>query len=73
MLHKVLPFSKTFIARLNTNGAKDNTFDNDAIAYYNSAVGNYDEGRRIFVNTLNDYYLCGAVWKVNQDYDYSIS
>jgi uncharacterized delta-60 repeat protein len=65
-------FSKTFIARLNTNGAKDNTFDNDAIAYYNSAVGNYDEGRRIFVNTLNDYYVCGAVWKVNQDYDYSL-
>lgn len=65
-------FSKTFIARLNSNGAKDNTFDNDAIAYYNSAAGNYDEGRRIFFNAINDYYVCGAAWKANQDYDYSL-
>ena len=65
-------FSKTFIARLNSNGYKDYTFDTDAIAYYNSALGNYDEGRRIFANTVNDYYVIGATWKANQDWDYSL-
>lgn len=65
-------FSKTFIVRLNSNGTKDNSFDTDAIAYYNSGVGNYDEGRRIFANTTNDYFVCGATWKANQDYDYAV-
>lgn len=65
-------FSKTFIARLNADGSKDNSFDNDAIAYYNSAAGNYDEGRRIFANAANDYVVCGATWKVNLDYDYAM-
>ncbi len=65
-------FSKTFIARLNSNGSKDNSFNNDGIAYYNSAANNYDEGRRIFANTANDYFVCGATWRANQDYDYCL-
>ncbi len=65
-------FSKNFIARLNSNGYKDFTFDADAIAYYNSAVGNFDEARRIFANSANDYYVIGATWKANQDWDYSL-
>ncbi len=65
-------FSKTFIVRLNADGQKDNSFDADAIAYYNSAVGNFDEGRRIFANMANDYYVIGSTWKSNQDYDYAL-
>jgi hypothetical protein len=65
-------FSKTFIVRLNADGQKDNSFDADAIAFYNSAVGNFDEGRRIFANISNDYYVIGSTWKSNQDYDYAL-
>jgi hypothetical protein len=33
---------------------------------------NYDEGRRIFANAQNDYYIIGATWKYNLDYDYTL-
>ncbi len=66
-------FAKLFVARLNADGTKDNTFDMDGIAVYSSAAGNYDDGRRIFANTANDYYICGASWRAGQDYDYTLT
>lgn len=65
-------FSKTFVARLNEDGTKDNTFGNGGISYYTSATGNYDEGRKIYANAANDYYVIGATWKLNLDYDYAL-
>ena len=65
-------FSKIFVVRLNSDGSKDNTFSSDGIEYYNSSSQNYDEGRRIFANAQNDYYIIGATWKFNLDYDYTL-
>jgi hypothetical protein len=67
-----ITFSKTYVVRLSKEGIKDNTFGTNGMALYNSSSVNYDEGRKIYANTNNDYYIIGATYKLNLDWDYSL-
>lgn len=62
-------FTQLVIMRFNSGGDLDNSFDGDGKAYFNSSLsGSHDEGRRIFVDATNQYYVCGASYKTGWDY-----
>lgn len=64
-------FTQLTVMRFTPSGLLDNSFDGDGIAVYNSGTNHHNEGVRIFVNSANDYYVTGAVYK-GMDWDYSL-
>lgn len=66
-------FTQVVVMRFDANGAIDNTFDSDGKAYYNYlSTGSHEEGRRIFANTQNEYYICGASYTNGSNWNYAL-
>lgn len=66
-------FTQLTVMRFNSNGDLDNSFDLDGKAFYNSQVsGTHEEGRRIFANAQNEYYICGASYANGSNWNYAI-
>lgn len=64
-------FTQLVVMRFTPTGSVDNSFDNDGIATFNSAVSHHDEGVRIFENAAGNYYITGACYD-GMDWDYSL-
>lgn len=66
-------FTQLTVMRFDANGALDNSFDTDGKAYYNSqTTGSHEEGRRIFSNAQNEYYICGASYVNGSNWNYAV-
>lgn len=64
-------FTQCAVMRFLSDGNLDTSFDTDGIVFLNSGVNHYDEGCRIFANTLNEYYVAAATYD-GFDWDYSL-
>jgi uncharacterized delta-60 repeat protein len=51
------PFTNACIMKVKENGNLDSSFDNDGVAYYNSANSQNNEGRKIMVSSSNNYFV----------------
>jgi len=66
-------FTQLVVMRFESDGSLDNSFDNDGKAFFNSlATGSHEEGRKIFANSLNEYYICGASYVNGSNWNYAL-
>ena len=66
-------FTKLVVMRFDSNGNLDTGFDSDGLAFYNSqSSGSHEEGRRIFANSVNEYYICGSSYVNGSDWNYAV-
>jgi uncharacterized delta-60 repeat protein len=66
-------FTQVVVMRFNSNGLLDNSFDSDGIAYFNSQLnGSHEEGRKIFSNSANEYFICAASHISSSNWNYAL-
>ncbi len=66
-------FTQLVVMRFDANGALDTSFDTDGKAFYNSLnSGSHEEGRKIFANSINEYYICAASYVNGSNWNYAV-
>jgi uncharacterized delta-60 repeat protein len=66
-------FTQLVVMRFDANGTLDTSFDTDGKAFYNSlSSGSHEEGRKIFANSINEYYICAASYVNSSNWNYAL-